>query len=696
MWRLFCFACLFASVCPGSIDWRHGEEAHLVVSPKSELDRYSAGQLAAYFTAVLGKPAVVVDSLNRVPARRPAILLVHTGDKMPVRVAPPEGSPEAFAIASGVVGGRQVLVVAGATDQGLKRAIYRVILTSRQLGGGLQIPEGKTAEKPWIPEREYAICPWVPQHVRGAFVNPNADNRLDLWRYSKDQLANYVAMFDRFGFSGVQLLETSYSYSVMGSPEAFQDRQRAVARLAHARGQNVSLWVWAAEFNGYGWVDPDVVYQPRPGMNAFDDPLVRRGFEKYYDHYAALAPDIDQLIGHFYDPGRLTNREDVFRYMRLLEQKFRARNPRVRMAIDAWAAGKDFLQQLMDRGFTDYTLLAMSMPNLVKPEQRNALHTEAKRLGLQVGVWGWYTTEYETDQLASMYVNAELLQDFYRQVRDGAARILPIRYWSEMEAHHLNNIWSMYAAAQLLWNPDRNPGDILAELAYAIGGPVNGPKLLEAVKLIQDVRSGPTWNTYWWTLPTYRLGTANPRQDLRRAEASLTALRTMQPDKAFVPQIPLPFPPETFVELMLPHLEQIRAFAQFRIQLDSGQVPVWNPIPEYNTWIGTFGQPEARMQGILIHKLDQKTGTKHDEPAWVLLRDADRLIQKIQNVQKGRHDELRFRAREMNEFYWDAEKYNARLNFLVSAGAVEKIDTDLYRLPNWQELVCASGKSGCN
>jgi len=33
---------------------------------------------------------------------------------------------------------------------------------------------------------------------------------------------------------------------------------------------------------------------------------------------------------------------------------------------------------------------------------------------------GWYTTEYETDQLASMYVNARVLANFYRQVRDRA------------------------------------------------------------------------------------------------------------------------------------------------------------------------------------------------------------------------------------------------------------------------------------
>ena len=207
-----------------------------------------------------------------------------------------------------------------------------------------------------------------------------------------------------------------------------------------------------------------------PGRSTHDDPRVRRGFEKYYDLYARLAPYIDRLIGHFYDPGQLRDRQDVFRYMRLLEQKFKAKNPRIRMSIDSWAGGAAYLDELVKNGFSGYLLLEMSMPNLFKPGQREAFHQEAKRLGVPIGIWGWYTTEYETDQLASMYVNAKVLANFYRQMRAGAARIQPLTYWSEMEAHHLNNIYSMYAAAQLLWDPQRDPHQILDELTTGIWG----------------------------------------------------------------------------------------------------------------------------------------------------------------------------------------------------------------------------------
>jgi hypothetical protein len=372
------------------------------------------------------------------------------------------------------------------------------------------------------------------------------------------------------------------------------------------------------------------------------------------------------------------------------------------MAMDSWAAGPDYLQALVDNGFGNYLLLEMSMPNLFKPGQREKLHEHAQRLGLKMGVWGWYTTEYETDQLPSMYVNAEVLKNFYRQIHDGVDRIHPITYWSEMEAHHLNDIYSMYAAAQLLWNPERDPDGILSELTGAIWGPENGPVVLDAVRLIQDVRSGPTWDTYWWTMPGYRLGTSDPARDWRRAQDALERLNALKTDATFVPKIPLPFPPATLVELMLPHLKQIRAFAQFRTELQriteamagglhgeplaSRLSQAWSPIPEYNTWIGTFGQPEARMQEILIRKLAAQAHVEVREPAWVRVRDANRLLQKIQHMQGGRHDELRVQAKQLNEFYWTPEKLENRLQWLVSEGAVESAGPDSYRLPGWTDF----------
>jgi len=701
----WCFPalCLVAlastTICLAEVRFPHGSTAYVIAAPATPLEKRVTNDLTDYLGKVLKKPPRVVANLAGVPAKSPAIILSSKTISAPVPLSAPAGSEESFAISTTSSAGRPLVLAVGSTDRGLKRAVQRLIIRSLQQDDALVIPSIQVSEKPWIAEREWTVCPWVPQHVRGAFVNPYADNRMNIWLYSDEQLARYAAMYDWFGFSGAQLMETCYSYAVMGSPEAFQGRQKALARFVKENGQNVSLWIWAAEFNGYGWLDPDVTYTPENGKSAFDDPKVRRAFEKYYDIYARLAPDVDRLIGHFYDPGALRDRSDVFKYMRLLEGKFKAKNPNVRMSIDAWAAGLDYMDQLVQNGFSEYLLLEMSMPHLFKPGERERFHEHAKKLGLKVGVWGWYTTEYESDQLPSLYVNAQVYKQFCQQMKQGALQVQPASYWSEMEAHHINNIYSMYAASQLLWNPDRDPHEILQELAEGIWGPRNGPKVLAALELIQELRSGSRWETYWWTLPDYRLGSQNPNEDLRRANEVIAALEGMQPDSSFVTKFPLPFPPATFVELMLPHLRQIRLFADFRIKYNlireaaKNGIPTaklgemisaaWQPIPEFNTWIGTFGQPESKMQDQMARKLCKDLGVEVAEPSWSKSQDANRLLQKIQNLQRRERSAWTFSPSGLNEFFWPKEKFQTRFQKLIDDGCIRKVGEDKYQLVNW-------------
>lgn len=193
----------------------------------------------------------------------------------------------------------------------------------------------------------------------------------------------------------------------------------------------------------------------------------------------------------------------MFKYLRLLSGKFKAKNANIKIGVDFWASGSEatYMQALIDNGFGDALLLQSSMPHLFGRGKRESMHEEARKRNLKLGVWGWYTAEMESDQRPSMHVNAKVLSDFYRSVKGGAAQVHPLAYWSEMEAYHLNNIFTMYAASQLLWNPDRDPDGTLKEIADGLYGPRNGAMVLEALKLIEDARSGATWGTYWWTLP---------------------------------------------------------------------------------------------------------------------------------------------------------------------------------------------------
>ncbi|HEY0667429.1 MAG TPA: hypothetical protein VGD22_04580 [Sphingobacteriaceae bacterium] len=694
----------FASVAGAEVLLPAGRVIYIIANPKTNLEKHITDYLTNYLNQVLKKSPIVVPDMSAVPANSPAILLSSQNQKALFGVSAPVASPECFALKTVVSASHKLIIALGNTDKGLKRAVQKLIIKSEQQKQGLIIPELNLSESPWIQKREWTLCGWAPELVRGVYKNVDADKRLNVWLYGDQQIANYVDMFDWFGFSGVQLMETASLYGVMGSREAVQDRLKKFALSAKDNGQDVSMWVWAAQFNNYGWFDKDVTYIPEKGKTAFEDSKVRASFEKYYEGYAELAPYVDLLITHFYDPGQLKDRSDVFNYMRLLFGKFRAKNPKVKLGVDFWASDSDsaYMKQLIDNGFTDALLMESSMPHLYPPGKREALHERARSHNLEMGVWGWHTAEIETDQNPNMHVNAKLLSNFYKQVKNGAHKIHPITYWSEMEAYHLNNIFTMYSAGQLLWNPERDPDQILREIAEGIYGPVNGPEVLKALHLIQDVRTGPSWDTYWIWLPTHRLGTADPKEDLKRADAAIAAFETMKTDANYVPKIPLPFPPATFIELTLPHLRQIRHFADFRIklaelekkaqngaskeELTSAIGKIWDPVRDYGNWVGTFGPLEARTQEKMLVDFSRKYGVEIKAPGWMRFRDANRLLQALQNRQRKFAEPVRFKPEiSWGEFLWTKEKGLDRFHILIDNEVVRKAGDNLYELVNWEE-----------
>lgn len=681
------------------IEFPHGTPVYVVTAPSTQLEERVSSELCDYLGKVTKIAPRIVKGLPEVPDGKPCLMLVNANVDSPVELKIPGKHPEAFQLITADAHGHQMVVAAGNTDKGLKRAVQRLIILSDQQPWGLLIKPTCLAESPWISHREYTPCVWDPFSVRGMFTNPYADKRLDIYKFSKGQLSKYVDMYDWFGFSGAQLLEVAYTYNSFGSVEAFHDWQKTMMSLLRENGQEVSVWVWAAQFTGYGWKDPSVVYSPQDGKTAFEDTDVRRSFEKYYDYYAELAPYADRFIAHFYDPGMLSEWDDVADYAHLLESKLKVKNPKLEMGIDCWAASGEYLIALANKGFKDYLMLPVAYPQKFPGDSREKFHEEAKKLGVRLGIWGWYTTEYETDQFASMFVNAMLLKDFYTKMRNGALKVKPVEYWSEMEASHIANIYTMYASAQLLWNPDRDPHEILAEITDIIWGPSNGPKVLRTLELIQDVRTGPNWSTYWWTLPTRRLGTENPEEDLKRAEECLSALQNMKTDPDFVVKIPLPYEPEVLVEVMLPHLEQIKLYSQFRIKIDNLRqaaangtkkeelekmlAEAWQPIPEFNTWVGVFGSFELHEQKKTMLAVAKEYGLSFEDPGWFRWLEADRLLQLFRARQSYSKVCVELAPNELKEFWWPLEFQQDRFDLLSSQDAITKQEDGKYILSDW-------------
>jgi hypothetical protein len=153
---------------------------------------------------------------------------------------------------------------------------------------------------------------------------------------------------------------------------------------------------------------------------------------------------------------------------------------------------------------------------------------------------------------------------------------------------------------------------------------------------------------------------------------------------------------------MIPHLKQIRHFAAFRIEIATIRAAAtakaskeeltamanaaWKPVPEFNTWVGTFGQPEAVQQEILLQKLAKDLRIKINPLGWLRARDASRLLQCLEKKQQSSTAAWQFRLQEIKQFHWTVEKLTDRMQKLVEDGCLETVSTNTYQLSNWMDL----------
>lgn len=478
---------------------------------------------------------------------------------------------------------------------------------------------------PWIKKREPSICLWKPDYIRGYISNMNTSLFTDFSVFSDRQLREYALMMKACGFTGVQVTDMCSCWRPSGSPEFVHDRLRVFANALHENGMELTLWCWAAEFSEHGWADPEVHYTNNDGRPARECPDIVAVFDKYYDIYATAADFCDRVIAHFYDPGNLTDEEDVLFFLDRFANKFREKNPNIKIGVDTWAAPADFPTRLVESGHKDIMLMELPFLPIWREEgKRSGFREGVKALGCELGSWGWYTCEYEQDQRPFMTVNNRVLKDVYNKTREQADHVLVPSYWSEMDAYHVLNFFSLYAAGHLLINPDADPDEILRDSAELVVGKEDRDDFLFVLELIRDARSGDSWNTYWWSEGNYILRLWDPAKMLERAEKASDILARLEAKKTEKAAVALPVKQWQLLKLMQPHIEQIKAFAKFRIGFeklnklfdekgDCDEVrallsEIAKPVPEYNCTIGLWGQPESIEQFKLLTEFSEKSG----------------------------------------------------------------------------------------
>ena len=563
-------------------------------------------------------------------------------------------------------------------------------------------------ESPWIAEREATVCTWKVDYNRGFISNMATSLLVDFISMSDRQLTQYVRMMKACGFTGIQVTDMVSAWRACGSWEIVHDRYKVLANALHENGMKFTVWCWAAEFSGHGWQDDTAVYQNAdPEKPACEDPRVLATFHKYYDIYADLAPCADRVIAHFFDPGRLRDTPSILYFTKLLAEKFRAINPGIQIAVDTWGCPPEYPGELVGAGMNDIMLMELPfLPTWRQEGKRAAFREGVKSLGCGLGSWGWYTCEYEIDQMPLMCVNNRVLADVYRQTREQGDGVMTPSYWSEMDSYHVLNFFSMYAAGHLLINPEADPDTLLSESAEAITGashPEHRAKLLSALALIRDARSGDRWDTYWWREPGYILTHGDYAPIPARADACISDFETLLDADEPTDGIPFPITRRQLYRLMLPHLWQIRQFAAFHVALAQTQsmAAAGAPreklqamvdalpfeIPEYNCVIGLWGQPEARVAYNMVREFcEQNHLTAPDRGAmrYVFKR---RLYDALCVHQRGLDHPLYVSPK----FYEGGKPYGMEMaaelmDELAEEGVLTRRDDGLYALTRWADL----------
>lgn len=570
------------------------------------------------------------------------------------------------------------------------------------VASNLHIPDNLVQKDAWIEEREAIVTLWNLNYARGTYLDSDVSTKTNILDFTEEQIYEYVKMLKYCGFTGVQATEMCSTWAATDGYEAGHEKIRMLADAAHSMDMKFTLWVWGSEFADCGWVDDDVVFFYQSGDLAQNDPEVRAVFDKYYTIYAELADCCDRIIGHFHDPGNLPYSEDIAYYAKMLRDKCLAVNPDIDFGVSCWVDIYDkavFVQELGN----DITLYECGWR--ADPETYNSFRTHVKNLGCRLGTWAWNTCEMETDQLAQMNFNLEIIRSVYQTARQYDAVMKP-SYWSEMDANHVINVFSLYAAGQLLIDPDTPSEDIYAQISTAAVGPEYADVFSEILTIIQDARSGYSYDTYTWSSENYILKSDDyPAESiLRRCEMVLPILDEMIEKEMESYSLPLPISLNDLLQLIRPHILQIQDFAQFRLDLDKLERDYSNgvdaevlnerlyeisePVKNYNTVIGAWGQVEARAQYEMVMEFCEETGLEVPMHAAFQKERKDRILAYVIERQME-HDEPNMVDAPYYQLglAYGTEETARLVQELVDEGLLIRAEENKVYLANWENYL---------
>lgn len=581
----------------------------------------------------------------------------------------------------------------------MKKRIIAIALIVACLLQGCSLPNiiKQPKSSGWIPEREAIITLWKPNYARGTVYNAATSNLTDVLSYSDEQIHKYVEMLKFCGFTGIQVTDMCSAWSGVSGYEFATQQIRKFADAAHDLDMKFTLWVWGAEFSAFGWADNKAQYKALDGSLASKDPDVIATFEKYYDIYASLADCSDRVIMHFYDPGNLTDTDDIVFFAKMFKDKVLAVNPKIDFGISCWNANIDKADTVAALG-NDITFYESAHPS--GDEEAKLFRGRTVELGTRLGTWSWGTIERETDQLAQWNFNAEFIKNTYMNM----ARFDSVRqpsYWSEMDAYHVLNVFSLYVAGHLLQDFSQSTDDLTLAVSKATVGEKNAEQFAKVLRLVEKARTGANESEMDWEGENYvLLSDSYPYEEIiSECDELIPFVHDLIDEGIESSELPLPISLCDLLRLTIPHLEQIKQYAEFRrdyasllSDMESGTVSkeeflariseIGEPIPEYNATIGLWGQPEARAQRLLVLEACEKYGVEAPTYASYDSLRKYRIYSELMSFQLGK-DYPVLRDTYQYTCAYGEEETGKLMEEMVAEGILSK-ENNLYYLTDWE------------
>jgi len=525
-------------------------------------------RLATYLTSLTGTEPRFSTAAS---AAQRQILLGDSSLAREFHLPLPPARRGSFTVGLVTRGNQSSLVIAGHTDEGVKRGVYHVMQHLSFTNGELVLPSGTVESSPFFAGRVTHTGGFVTD-LFATMSSPNAYgqgpatsaqlawNHWDRWEL--ERIPDYIDMLDFFGYNAIESEPGQLVADKSNSTEkALVDAKRSIfvdriRRNGMAHGVHVTATL-----------DGDVPYR--------DD--TKQRYEDYYNSLAqSVGPHVDWAMTHWLDSGGWKSTPEQPCTIEVLQnlhmqvhRAFKKANPKTETILGLWALdkpgfGTSYMKWDGYRGVDSILQSGKIPPEVGLAMGQTYRPAEAKKIvaaGHKSSVWGWYLDDNEL--VYTMHVHSHILQSYLRNVPDEARDLVDFHSLSDCQAE--TNIYTIYLGARMLWNPRESPEVYLREIARLVYGPKLEAAVFAGLKSIADVRCGKRCRGYWNPGFGGRKdfnGIVTFDQALAQSTAAWEGLKDLQIDRTYV--LPLQFhrPVPVLLQELKGHVEAVAKYMQ--------------------------------------------------------------------------------------------------------------------------------------